>query len=69
MERSGALPRGGVGGVATGGMAGETSIGRVDRTSKVDCCDDMSPAKSALAFEGDVHPLEDHCLNTSTELE
>jgi hypothetical protein len=66
MERGGALPRGGVGGVATGDMAGETSIGRVDRTSS---CDDMGPAKSALAFEGDVHPLDDHCLNPSTELE
>jgi hypothetical protein len=69
MERGGALPRGGVGGVATGDRAGETSIERVERTSRVDCCDDMGPAKSALAFEGDVLPLDDHCLNPSTEPE
>ena len=70
MERGGALPRGGVGGAATGDRADEISIGRVERTSRVDCCDcdDTGPARSAL-LEGDVLPLEDHCLNPSTELE
>jgi hypothetical protein len=68
MERGGALPRGGVGGAGTGDSTCEVSIGRVERTERVDCCDDTGPAKSAL-FEGDVLPLDDHCLKPSTELE
>ena len=71
-ERGWEAPRGGGAVVVIGDNAGGgMSIGREERTSRVDsCCWETLTAKSAaFAFEGEVVPLEDHCLKPWTEPE